>query len=69
MMTIELSIVLLNVVIIILAYRAIYPKLAGKDLHKVALLDAVTTSIALIIVGSKYWDSGVVLSFITFETN
>lgn len=68
-MTVELSILLLNAVIIILAYTAVYPKIAGKDINKVAIFDCVTTSIALIIVASKYWDSGIVLSFMTFEVN
>lgn len=68
-MTAEASIWLLNAVIIILAYAAIYPKIAGKNLHKIAMLDCITTSVAIVIVASKYWATGIELSFLLFELN
>lgn len=69
MMTAEASIWLLNAVIIFLAYTAIYPKVAGKDLHKIAMLDCISTIIALIIVATKYWSTGVALTLLAFELN
>ena len=68
-MSIEFSIMLLNAVIIILAYFIVYPKVAGQSLNKVALFDCITTSLALIIVANKYWNSGISLSFFTFQVN
>lgn len=68
-MTAELSVLLLNTVIIVLAYTTVYPKIAGINLQKVAIFDCITTSLALIIVANKYWASGVSFSFLTFELN
>ena len=68
-MTAELSILLLNTSIIVLAYAVVYPKVAGLYLHRVALLDGIATSVAFIIVASKYWGSGLVFSFITVEVS
>lgn len=68
-MTAEVSIWLLNAVIIILAFTAVYPKIAGNNLHKVALLDCITTSLALIIVANKYWSSGTLFTLLILELN
>jgi len=54
----ELAIVALNTVILLVAYLSVYPKLAGKDLNKVAFCDIFASGLALLIVGIKYWDSG-----------
>jgi len=68
-MSAELSIILLNAVIIILAYAWVYPKLAGKSINKIAALDCVTSGLALVIVANKYWGKGVEFSFLQFELN
>jgi hypothetical protein len=68
-MSVELSVLLLNAVIIAIAYTWVYPKLAGKDINKVAIFDCVTSGIALVIVANKYWGSGIELNFLLFELN
>jgi hypothetical protein len=68
-MSVELSILLLNAVIIVIAYTWVYPKLAGKDINKVAIFDCVTSGLALVIVANKYWGSGIELHFLLFELN
>jgi hypothetical protein len=68
-MSAELSILLLNIVIIIVAYLLIYPKLAGQDINKVALYDCVTSGFAITIVASKYWGEGVQFEFLFMELN
>jgi hypothetical protein len=68
-MSAELSIVLLNAVIIVIAYLWVYPKLAGKDINKVALYDCVTSGLALTIVASKYWGTGEAFEFLSLELN
>lgn len=68
-MSIELSILLLNIVIIVTAYTSVYPKIAGKNLNSVALLDFIASSLALVIVASKYWGAGIKFDFFTFELN
>ncbi|PKG85014.1 hypothetical protein CXF85_05230 [Colwellia sp. 75C3] len=68
-MSAELSVLLLNAVIIVIAYTWVYPKLAGKDINKVAIFDCVTSGLALVIVANKYWGSGIELNFLLFELN
>ena len=68
-MSAELSILLLNAVIIVIAYLWVYPKHAGKDINKVSIFDCVTSGLALVIVANKYWGSGIELNFLLFELN
>ena len=68
-MSAELSIILLNVVIILIAYVWVYPKLASKNINKVAALDCVSSCLALVIVANKYWGQGVEFNLIQFELN
>jgi hypothetical protein len=68
-MSAELSIILLNVVIILIAYAWAYPKLAGKNINKVAAIDGVMSGLALVIVANKYWEQGVTFDFLQFELN
>jgi len=68
-MSAELSIILLNVVIILIAYVWVYPTLAGKNINKVAALDCVTSGLALVIVANKYWGQSVGFNFLQFELN
>lgn len=68
-MSAELSIMLLNAVIILIAYVWVYPKLAGKNINKVAVFDCVTSGLALVIVAKKYWGQGVEFNFLQFEVN
>lgn len=68
-MSAELSILLLNAVIIGIAYFSVYPKLAGKNLNKVALFDSVASGLALLIVASKYWGNEFVFEFLFMQLN
>ncbi len=68
-MSVELTILLLNAVIIFIAYLSVYPKLAGKHLKKVALYDFLASGLAILIVGSKYWGTGGEFAFLFMELN
>ncbi|GAW95038.1 hypothetical protein MTCD1_00637 [Colwellia marinimaniae] len=68
-MSAEFSIILVNAVIILIAYVSVYPKLAGKNLNKVALFDCVASCLALVIVASKYWGTSVEFDFLMVELN
>ncbi len=68
-MSAEFSIILVNAVIILIAYVSVYPKLAGKNLNKVALFDCVASGLALVIVASKYWGTSVEFDFLMVELN
>ncbi|PKI16441.1 hypothetical protein [Colwellia sp. 12G3] len=68
-MSAELSILLLNAVIIVIAYVSVYPKLAGKNINKVALFDFVASGLAIFIVANKYWGTAIHFDFLMFELN
>jgi hypothetical protein len=65
----ELSIFLLNAVIIVIAYLSVYPKLAGKDINKVALYDCIASGLAIGIVASKYWGTDANFEFLFMQLN
>ncbi|WP_259337937.1 hypothetical protein [Colwellia sp. RSH04] len=65
----ELAIIVLNIVIIIVAYFSIYPKVAGLDINKVAWLDTIASCFALMIVGYKYWGTGQIFSLLFTDVN
>jgi len=54
----ELSIIFLNLVIVLVAYLFIYPKLAGNNFNKMSFYDIFTSGFSLLVVGLHYWDSG-----------
>ncbi len=68
-MSAELTIILLNLAIIIIAYISVYPKLAGKNINKVALYDCVASGVAISIVANKYWGSGAEFEFLFMQLN
>lgn len=65
----ELAVILLNSTLIVLAYFWFYPRVAGANLQKVALFDLLTTAIALLIVGFKFWGSGYLFELVGFHLN
>lgn len=68
-MSAELSIILLNAVIIVIAYSSVYPKFAGKNLTKIALCDLACSGLALLIVAYKYWGTAVEFDFLLLQLN
>jgi len=68
-MSAELSIILLNAVIVFIAYLSVYPKIAGKDINKVALYDCIASGLAIGIVASKYWGADVYFEFLFMQLN
>ncbi len=69
MMEFELPIILLNTVIILLAYLVFYPKAAGTDLNKIAAYDFIVSGFAIAVVGFKYWESGQVFYLFAWPLN
>ena len=65
----ELSILVLNLIIIVVSYRSIYPKLAGDDIKKISLLDVLSSAFALLVVGLKYWDTSYDFNLFIYNTN
>ncbi|RUO44652.1 hypothetical protein [Idiomarina aquatica] len=54
----ELLVVALCLVMILVSYLHVYPKVAGSNFNKLAAYDLIAAGIALFIVGYKYWDTG-----------
>lgn len=65
----ELSIILLNLVIILVAYLSIYPKLSGNSLNKISFYDIFASGFALLVVGLNYWGSGYEFNLLISNTN
>lgn len=68
-MSAELSIILLNAVIIIMAYAWLYPKIASKKLKRIVFVDCAASGTALIIVANKYWGVDIEFGFLMYELN
>ena len=68
-MSAESCILLLNAAIIFIAYISVYPKIAGKNINKVAALDCAASGLALMIVANKYWSSGIEFTFLFMQLN
>jgi hypothetical protein len=53
----ELIIILLNAVVVPVAYLLIYPKAAGSDVNKIAINDVIASAISIVVAGSMFWGS------------
>ena len=69
MVSIEYTVIVLNAIIILVAYLSVYPKLAGNSFNKISFYDLFASGLALTIVGSKYWGSGQQFSLLVAEVN
>ena len=65
----ELSIIAPVLVVVAGGYLSIYPKIAGKNLNKLALCDLGCIAFVYVLVGLKYWGSGYEFSLLLFSTN
>ncbi|WP_333713844.1 hypothetical protein [Yoonia sp.] len=65
----ELQIVILNAVILGVAYLGIYPSLQTKTLNKIMLIDVVLTVLAVVVAGAWFMGTDVRFSLILFTTN
>jgi hypothetical protein len=68
-MTPEATILLINLVIVLIAYLFVYPRMAGYDMKKVAINDVLATGLALLVAGSLYMGSGVEFRALSFSFN
>jgi len=65
----ELSIVIINLVALAIAYLYIYPKFAGNDVKKIAWLDTAVGGLVLLILAPFNWGSPNDYTFFAFDTN
>ena len=65
----ELQILILNAVVLGVAYLGIYPSLQEKTLNKIMVIDLVLTGLVLIVAGGWFLGTGVGFSLLLFEAN
>jgi len=65
----ELSIVIVNLAALAMAYLYIYPKYAGNDVKKLAWLDTAVGGVALLVLAPFNWGSPSDYTFIAFDTS
>ena len=65
----ELQILILNAVILGVAYLGIYPSLREKTLNKIMMINLVLTALALLVAGGWFMGTGTGFSLILFQTN
>ncbi|MFQ1702194.1 hypothetical protein ACJ5NV_16530 [Loktanella agnita] len=65
----EAQILILNSVILGMAYLAIYPGMAQKTLPRMIVIDMVLSALALTVVGALFWGTGVRFSLIVFNSH
>ena len=51
------------------SYLFIFPKIAGKNIDKIALFDLACWVFVFLLVGFKYWGLGYEFSLLLFSTN
>lgn len=65
----EISIVLVTVVALAVAYLYVYPNYAGDDVRKLAWLDVAVGAITLAILAPFNWNAPAEFTFFVFDTN
>lgn len=65
----EWTLIALNAVLIGIAYAAVYPRYAEKDVGRLMRGDLVVTGIALMLAGLLFAGSGTRFGLVLFDTN
>ena len=65
----ELIVIVLNVLVLLIAYFIIYPRFCGSNANKVVINDVVASFIVLFISGSIFWGSNEEFSLLFLSVN
>ena len=65
----EAQILILNAVILAIAYLGIYPSLRHKTLNRIMTIDVVLSVLALSVAGALFWGTGTAFSLVLFSSN
>ena len=65
----ELTILLLNAVLIVVCYQLLYPRQVGSSRVRLIINDAMATVVALMVVGSVYAGSGQLFSLLVVDVS
>lgn len=65
----ELLVILLNLLILFLAYFLLHPLMAGNNLKKLIINDVMSMICALVVIGYLFWSSKVKFDLMLFDSN
>lgn len=65
----EAQLLIINGVILAVAYLGIYPSLEEKTLNRIMTIDVVLSVLALTVAGALFWGTNVSFSLVLFDTN
>ncbi|MEI5640635.1 MULTISPECIES: hypothetical protein [unclassified Pseudoalteromonas] len=65
----EWTLILLNVILLFIAYVVIYPKLEDKSFSNISKQDLIVTTVSLVVAGSLYYDRDISFSLVLFDSN
>ncbi|MBQ2263107.1 MAG: hypothetical protein II336_17315 [Loktanella sp.] len=65
----EFQVLILNAVILGIAYLGIYPGLKQKTLRKMMQVDLVLAALAITVAGALFWGSDVRFNMLIFHSN
>ncbi len=65
----EAQILILNGVILAVAYLGIYPSLEEKTLNRIMTIDVILSALALTVAGALFWGTGTRFNLLFFRSN
>ena len=65
----EAQILILNGVILGVAYLGIYPSLQDKTLNRIMAIDLVLSVLAVTVAGALFWGTGTAFTLLFFDVN
>ncbi len=65
----EAQILILNAVVLAVAYLGIYPSLEEKTLNRIMTIDVVLSALALTVAGALFWGTGTRFNMLFFHSN
>lgn len=65
----EAQILIINAVIVGVAYLGIYPSFKNITSIKMTVVDSVLSGLSLLVAGALFWGAGVEFSMLLFSTN
>lgn len=65
----ELTVIILNLVLIVFSYQVLYPKIVGNSLNRLLANDTMATLVALVVAASLYAGSNQRFSLLFLTVN
>lgn len=65
----ESQILIINGVVLAIAYGGVYPGLAQKTLNRIMAIDMILSVITITVAGALFWGSGVAFTLLFVQVN